>query len=220
MLLKIISNNRNLSDIDTRRLEAMIITSQRLAVESLLRQEQGIVTRGPGLMARIRSTMSIQQESPNVHGNCKNARLYRENRCRFHQVAVQIADGQHPEWSCQLCGVSFARAELTLSSGSQDRIWIGPSGFQKAHCTSDSGQGWGWTCIWARRTRDCYKRFLSERDLLKHMRTCHVHGLNGGQEIKIDWPSGSSKWSADKCGYGAVIGGNQMQDSGTTYIVS
>jgi hypothetical protein len=51
------------------------------------------------------------------------------------------------------------------------------------------------------------------------MKTFHLTAIIPGQEARIDWPSDSRNWTADKCGYGMNIGGRKMQESGGGFRV-
>jgi len=112
-----------------------------------------------------------------------------------------------------------SRVTLRLSPPSQDRIWISAAGMLKAHCAQEPGKANGWTCIWPVVSPECHMRFDEEKRLLQHMKRHHVSLGTPGRSSKIEWPADIRHRRSDTCGYGAMIGGQVMQDSDGYFLV-
>ncbi|KAF2730768.1 hypothetical protein EJ04DRAFT_31766 [Polyplosphaeria fusca] len=154
----------------------------------------------------------------NVHTICENALLYSSNSRRFHQVAHKIPTRGQTAYCCTRCDMRITQTSLRLSKTTQDRVWIGPSGMLKAHCMLRGSEAPGWTCIWKKISRECYLRFDGERDLLKHVKSCHLNKVEG-RGWEVEWPNDARERSVGKCGFGVVIGGKEMLEGDGCFVV-
>lgn len=225
-VLDSLASQRDLNSTpDFSGLESMANRSRTLTLESL-QQLSGALIRPPtrsalpsSLTATSSGSISFSRTSLNMHKMCKNARLYRMNREDFSQLATAVPNTNEAVWKCNHCTMIVAQATLKLSAGSEDRIWIAPVGFFKAHCEHRSGSAEGWTCIWPVVAPPCYSRFDSEKRLLEHMRDFHVVLGGQGRDSAIQWSADFHYGDAETCGFGALIGGQRMRNSEGSFIV-
>jgi hypothetical protein len=192
----------------TRRLIAATSTSSLMSSYSLL----------SGSTAVSSQTLVFNRTQANFHNTCRNAVLYRTNCYEFEQLTIKLPNGNE-KWACIKCGMALSEFSLRLSPSSSDIIWISAAGWLKAHCERLAGQVDGWTCIWPVISSECNARFDGVKRLLKHMKQHHVKLGTGGRRSTIHWPADIRGRSSDRCGFGATIGGQVMQDSESCFIV-
>jgi len=206
--------------------QTMADRSRRLTLESL-HQLTGQLVSAASSTISLNSRSSLASSSTavspqplmlsrtqlNFHNICKNARLYRENYDEFEHLTVEVPNGNNREWTCKHCNIVVSKASLRLSPLSPDLIWITAAGMFKAHCAREPGRTDGWTCIWTGVSQECNMRFDSEKRLLQHMKKLHVELGTRGQNSIIHLPADLRYRSPDTCGFGAIIGGQVMQDS-------
>jgi len=211
---------------DFSRYQTMADRSRRLTLESLHQLTGSLVSAASSTIS-LNSHPSLASSSTvvssqsvmlgrtqlNFHKICKNARLYRENCYEFEQLTINVPYGNNRRWTCKHCNMVVSRVSLRLSPPSPDRIWITAAGMFKAHCERESGREGCWTCIWTVVSTECNARFDSEKRLLQHMKKFHVKLGTRGQNSTIHLSADLRHHSAETCGFGATIGGQEMQNS-------
>jgi hypothetical protein len=210
-----VDQSRNLTLESLRQLAGSLIaatSSTSLASGYSLLSGSTAVSTQPTVLTFSRTQL-------NFHNICKNARLFRENLYQFEQLTNVVPNGSIEEWSCKRCSISLSTKTLKLSRSSSDIIWISAAGLLKAHCASKPGQLDCWTCIWHRESAECNARFEGEKQLLEHMKRHHVILGAQGEASTIHWSSDIRERTPEKCGFGAIIGGQRMQNSDSDFIV-
>jgi len=199
--------------------------SRDLTLESLQRLAMGLV-QSPSFTSLVSGSTAVSSRAlttgrteANVHNVCINAVFYRQGREEFDRLATAVPNTNENEWRCNRCNMPLLEVNLRLSVGSQDRIWIGPVGFFKGHCDRRPEQPHGWTCIWPVAAPACNSRFDTERALLEHMRDFHVSLGVGGQDSTIERAADWHSLEARTCGFGALIGGQRMQNANGSFVV-
>ena len=153
------------------------------------------------------------------NGLCPYALLYRDNQCRFDDVAVALhSPDWEQEWTCKLCGTRVSTASMPFSSSisRRDHVYITPVGFFKGHSADREGQ---WSCIWEPVSGECSKQFNRRRDLLWHMQEVHVRRRESDEEAVVDFPADRREQNAGKCGYGVRIASREMRMYGGQFVV-
>jgi hypothetical protein len=170
----------------------------------------------PTLLSANPSTSSMSltlgRTQLNIHKICKNARLYREDCYSFNQLANEVEGTNQHDWACNHCNMVMSKISLRLAPNSPDVIWIAPVGLFKAHCRRFDGEQDGLTCIWPVVDGSCHVRFGNELQLLQHMRRHHVIPGVASRSFKLHWPADLRTPSAKTCGFGATVGGHEMED--------
>jgi hypothetical protein len=231
LLRQLVSQRDFIFTPDFSTYQTMVDRSRNLTLESLHQLTGRLITAasttslgsGSSLISGSTSislqSLTLGRTQLNFHNICKNARLYREDCFEFEQLTNVVPNTNDKEWTCKHCNMVVARVALTLSPPSADRIWISAAGMLKAHCAREPGKADGWTCIWPVVEQECNARFDGEKKLLQHMKKYHVALGNQGQSSTLHWPADIRCRRPETCGYGAMIGGQVMQDSESCFLV-
>jgi hypothetical protein len=146
---------------------------------------------------------------------CPNAVRYRQNLCRFVDVAAQRVPGR--EWACRLCGIAVSGASMSFSRSFpyKGQAHITPNGFFKAHTTS----GTSWSCVWKGRSEECVRIFEGKRALLQHMQSVHMRNDAAANGLLLDGPADMREQSVAKCGYGILHPTKTLENAGNGFIM-
>ena len=107
---------------------------------------------------------------------CGAALRYANNECGVEDVLKEVEAGK--VWECleEECGSRFKQVSLLLEDRRQS-VWIGPTGWFKAHVKN----GDGYLCIWERSAAGgCDGVFVGKRELLNHLVEEHVRRVGRG----------------------------------------